>query len=92
MRGLIQLAVVGFIGLTVIHFLVTVYSRSVRREELEKEWDGNPPEGGGEAERAAFIEAGMRAYEHSLRRKVIVLVYIVPIVIFAVTVYLVNFQ
>ena len=36
MIGFIRLAVFGFIGLTVLYFLVSIYSRSTRREELER--------------------------------------------------------
>jgi positive regulator of sigma E activity len=92
MIGLIRLAVMGFIGLSIVYLLVAAYSRSVRREKLEKHWDANPPEGAGEAERSASIEKGMQEYEHGLRKKLIWLVYIIPMIIFVVTVYLVNFQ
>jgi len=91
MIGLIRLAVVGFVLLTVVYVLVSIYSRSVRRERLEKEWDTDPAnEGRLPDERAAFIEAGMQAYRHSLRRRLIVLVYVVPLAAAAVTAYLVN--
>ena len=92
MIGIIRLAVFGLLGLSVFYLLVAVYSRSVRREKLEKHWDANPPEGQGDTERAAYIEEGMRAYEHGLRKKLIWLVFVIPTIIFAVTVYLVNFQ
>jgi hypothetical protein len=92
MIALIRLAVFGFIGLSVIYVLVSIYSRSVRREKLEKRWDENPPEGQGIAERSAYIEAGMRAYESGLRKKLIWLVYVIPMIVIAVTVYLVNYQ
>ena len=49
MIALIRLALFGFIGLSVIYFLVSVYSRSVRREKLERRWDEYPPEGQGNA-------------------------------------------
>lgn len=93
MIGLIRLAVFGFAALTVVYLLVSIYSRSVRRERLEKEWDGDPArEGSLPDEREAFIEAGMAAYRNSLRRKLIVLVYIIPMAIVAITTYLVNYQ
>ncbi len=93
MIGLIRLAVFGFVALTLVYVLVSIYSRSVRRERLEKEWDSDPArEGGLPDERAAFIEAGMATYRHSLRRKLIVLVYIIPMAIVAITTYLVNYQ
>ena len=93
MIGLIRLALFGFVALTLVYLLVSIYSRSIRRERLEKEWDSDPAnEGSLPDEREAFIEAGMAAYRHSLRRKLIVLVYIIPMAIVAITTYLVNNQ
>ncbi len=93
MIGFIRAAILGFILLTLIYVLVGIYSRSVRRERLEKEWDSDPArEGLTMAERDAYIASGMEAYKHSLRRKLIVLVYLIPAAVFAVTVYLVNYQ
>jgi hypothetical protein len=88
MIAIIRLAVFGVIALTVVYFLVGIYSRSVRREWLEKKYDA----GGIEGERDAYIEAGMQAYEHGLRRKLLWLVYIIPTVVVGVTIYFVNYQ
>jgi hypothetical protein len=85
--GWIRLAVIGFALLTVVYLLVSVYSRSVRRERLEKRFDA----GGVEGDRDAYIEAGMVRYRHGLRRRLIVLVYVIPIITTVVTVYFVNF-
>lgn len=88
MIAIVRLAVFGLIALTVVYFLVSIYSRSVRREKLEKKFDA----GGIEGERDAYIEAGMQAYEHGLRRRLLWLVYIIPTVVIAATVYFVNYQ
>ena len=88
MIGIIRLAVFGFIALTVVYFTVAIYSRSVRREKLEKKYDA----GGIEGERHDYIEAGMQAYEHGLKRRLLWLVYIIPTVVIAVTIYFVNYQ
>ena len=88
MIAIIRLAVFGFIGLTITYFLVSIYSRSVRREKLEKRFDA----GGVEGDRDAYIEAGMAAYERGLRRRLLWLVYIIPTAVVAVTVYFVNYQ
>jgi hypothetical protein len=86
--GLLRLGLVLGVGLTAVYFLLAIYSRSVRREALEKEYD----EGGIDAEREAFIAEGMQRYEHSLRRKLIWLVYIIPTVVIMGLVYILNFQ
>ena len=88
MIAIIRLAVFGFIGLSVVYLVVSVYSRSERREKLEKQFDAGDVVG----IRDAYIEAGMQAYRHGLRRKLILLVYVIPAVVVAVTVYLVNYQ
>lgn len=93
MIALLRAGLLGFVVLTVVYLLVSVYSRSIRRERLEKEWDTDPAnEGRLPDERTAFIEGGMEAWRHSFRRKMIVLVYIVPLVVAVVTVYLVNYN
>lgn len=93
MIGLIRAAVLGFIALSVVYVLVSIYSASVRRERLEKEWDGDPQnEGLPKDQRDAYIKAGMDAYRHGLRRKLIILVYVVPAIVFAVTVYIISWQ
>ena len=54
--GLIRLIVLGFVGLSVVYFAISIFSRSIRREKLEKEWDANPPEGGDAAARDVYID------------------------------------
>lgn len=90
MSQILRLAIIAAVLLPLAHFVAATYLRSLRREALEKEWDANPPEGQGEAERASFIEAGMRANERSLRMKVLWLVYVLPLVAFALIIYYIN--
>ena len=88
MIAIIRLAVFGLVALTIVYFVVSIYSRSIRREHLEKKFDA----GGIEGDRDAYIKAGMDHYEHGLRKRLIWLVYVIPTVVVAVTVYLVNYQ
>ncbi|PIE08723.1 MAG: hypothetical protein CSA73_01440 [Rhodobacterales bacterium] len=88
--GLIRLLFFGFIGLSVIHVLISIYSRSVRREKLEDEWDEAHPDQPGSAERDAFIEAGMIEYQTGIRPKLIGLVYVVPTVLVVAILILTN--
>ena len=88
-RGLL----LGFVALSLIYAAVSVYSRSVRREKLEKGWDGDPANvGRSDADRAAHLASGMAAYQSSLRRRLILRVYVVPLVLIAATIYVVNIQ
>lgn len=86
--GALRLMFFGFVAMTVAYLLIWIYSRSVRREELEKEWDA----GGIDTDRETFISEGMKAYEHTLRRRLIGLVYVIPTVIVLGIIYILNFQ
>lgn len=88
MIGFARLIILGLIGLTVLYWLVRIYGRSLRREALEKEWDGAP----GAGTREAFVEDGMARYEKSLRRKLVWLVYILPITAAIVVIVLMNYH
>ncbi len=89
--GWLRLAFILYVGLTIAYFLTAIYSRSVRREKLEKEWDTDPArEGVAEDERSAFIEAGMVHYEKGLKKRLLWLIYIIPTIGFVATIYFVN--
>jgi uncharacterized membrane protein len=91
--GWLRLAFMMYVVLTIIYFFTSLYSRSVRREKLEKEWDTDPArEGSLPDERAAFIEAGMQAYEKGLKRQLLWLIYVIPTIGFAATIYFVNWS
>lgn len=85
--GFIRLGVFGFLALGVLFILVSIYSRSIRKEKLENEWDTEVKTG----DRDAYIEEGLREYEGGLRKKLIWLVFIVPITAVAVLIYVINF-
>ncbi len=79
--SLVRLIFFGAIGLTIVYFLIAIYSRSIRREKLEDRWAAEHGDTGNTAERAAFIEAGMEKYDRSIRPKLLLLVYVVPTVL-----------
>lgn len=87
MLGFFKLALFGYLALTVFYWLLSVYYRSVERERLEKDYD----DGGVAGDRAAFVTAGLAAYDRSLKRKLVLLVYVVPTVVVAALVWIVNF-
>jgi Ca2+/Na+ antiporter len=87
MFALGRLLVIGFLVLSVVYICLSLYSRSVRRDKLEKEWDEEIQQG----DRATFVEAGLREYDGSLRRKLILGVYIVPLTLISVIIYFTNF-
>ena len=82
-----QLAVIAFVVMTVFYFLISIYSRSLRREKLENRW----AEEGAAGDRETYVEEGLRKYDTSIRPKLVLLVYVVPTVVIAVLFYLINF-
>ena len=87
MAALARLLVVGFVVLTIIYFCLSWYSRAVRRDKLEKEWDTEIQEG----DREAFVREGLADYDSSLRRKLILGVYVIPVLLVSTIIYLTNF-
>jgi len=85
--AILRLVVVSFVVMTVFYFLISIYSRSLRREKLEKRWAAE----GGIGDREAYVEEGLRKYDASIRPKLVLLVYIVPTLVIAVLFYLINF-
>lgn len=88
MIGFFRLAVLGLFVLGVIFFLVSVYSRSVHREKLEKEWDAEVKTG----DRDAYVEKGMADYEGGLKKRLVWLVFVVPVIVVTGLVYVINFM
>jgi len=81
--ALVRLIIFGFIGMTVVYFMISVYSRSVRREKLENRWAEANPESDDMAAREDFVEHGLTEYAAGIRPKLILLVYIVPTIMVA---------
>ena len=77
----------GLIGLTIIYLSLSVYAASLRRERLEKTYDADPVPG---QTRDAFVAAGMARYRAGLRPKLLLAVYVVPVVAVGVIVYVMN--
>lgn len=88
MFALARLMVIGFVVLTIVYVSLSFYSRSVRRGKLEKEWD----EEGMTGDRDAWIDEGLQDYDGSLRRKLILGVYIIPVILVVTMIYLMNFS
>ena len=92
MFGLLRLTAIGFVVLTVVYISVSLYSRSVRRERLERRWTERHGDNGPIEDRAEFIHRGLRRYDRSVRRKLILLVYVIPVIGVATIIYVVNFM
>ncbi|MDU8910839.1 hypothetical protein [Aestuariicoccus sp. MJ-SS9] len=87
MFALARLFIVGFIVLTIVYVVLSLYSRSVRRGKLEAQWD----EEGMTGDKDAFVREGLEDYDGSLRRKLILGVYVIPLCLITLVIYLTNF-
>ncbi|NJN05347.1 MAG: hypothetical protein HC814_01615 [Rhodobacteraceae bacterium] len=82
-----RLVFIGFIALTIVYICLSFYSRAVRRGKLEARWDS----AGGPGDRDTFVRRGLERYDGSIRRKLILGVYVVPAVVVALIIYFTNF-
>ena len=86
MLGFVRLIVLLFVALTVIYVSLSFYSRSIRRSKLKKKWH----EGKQLVDRDTFVQRGLERYDGSIRRKLILMVYVIPLVVIGVIIYLTN--
>jgi len=86
MIALARLVVIGFVVLTIIYVCLSFYSRSIRKGKLREKWDAGPQK----VDRETFVQRGLEKYDGSIRRKLILGVYIVPVVVVSVIIYLTN--
>ncbi len=84
---MIRLVVFGFLILSVIYICLFFYSRSVRKAKLA-EWY---LESDKSVDEDTFIREGLQKYDNSLRPKLLLGVYVVPIVTVLIIIYLTNF-
>jgi len=89
MIGFLRLFLGLLVVLTVLYLAVSIWSRRARRRKLATRWDSKPQL---TTDRDAFIARGMRAYERSFRKRLILLIYVVPLATIAVIVYVTNFM
>ena len=87
MLGFLRLVVFGFIALSVIYLWLSWQSRRHERRRLRALWD----EEGRSGDEDAFVAAGMRDYERSLRHRLIVLVYVIPVIVIGTIIYITNY-
>ncbi|MCH2094488.1 MAG: hypothetical protein MK160_05145 [Rhodobacteraceae bacterium] len=87
MFALGRLIVIGFVVLSIIYVALSFYSRSVRRRKLNEEW----VEEGMTGDQDSWVEQGLKDYDGSLRRKLLLGVYVVPTLVVVVIIYLTNF-
>lgn len=86
MFAFLRLVVMGFVILTICYICLSLYARARERERLEQRW----VEDGMVGDRRAYVRAGLDAYGGSLRRKLILGVYVIPVVAISAIIYIIN--
>lgn len=86
--GFLRLGLVLFGVLTLIYLVMSVVAREKHRSRLKLRWR----EKGLTGDQRAFIQRGMRRYDHSIRRHMLLLIYVVPLGAIALVIYAVNFM
>ncbi len=88
MIGPIRVTIIGFLILGAIYILLAIYLRSLWREKLERKWDEEVRQG----DRDAYIREGMKRYDRSLRKRLLILVFVIPALVVSFMLYVVNFM
>ena len=92
MFALARLLFMGFIVLTIIYVFLSLYLRAQRRSKLKAQWtleglDDQDTRG----DQDDYVQKGLEEYDDSVRRKLILGVYVIPTLLIAVIIYLTNF-
>lgn len=88
MIATLRATVLVFVILTVIYVVLSFYSRAVRRAKLERQWKTDIKAG----DRDVFVREGMKKYDTSLRKKLILGVYLLPATFVGFLIYVTNFM
>ncbi|ARE41861.1 Cation/multidrug efflux pump [Rhodovulum sp. P5] len=88
MFAFLRFAVIGFVILSVIYVALSLYSRAVRRAKLKREWEDEI----GYGDRDVYVREGLEDYDSSLRRKLILGVYVVPVAVIGTIIYITNYM
>lgn len=87
MFGLLRLVVMMAVVLSVVYVCLLFWSRAGEKARLRKVWDEDQPP----MPEDAYVREGLRQYEGSLRRKLLLGVYILPISAVVTLIYVTNF-
>ncbi|KUJ77979.1 hypothetical protein AVO45_08385 [Ruegeria marisrubri] len=88
MSGAVRLFLGLLVVQTIAYVWLSIYSRRVRRLKLEAHWERKQIVG----DKEAFVARGLRAYDKSFRRKLILGVYLVPWAAILTLIYVVNYM
>ncbi|WP_239479532.1 hypothetical protein [Actibacterium sp. 188UL27-1] len=85
--AVLRVLLIAGIFLTVVYVILSLYARATCRSRLARTWDAEQ----GPGDRDTFIAEGLEEYDQSLRKKLLLGVYVVPVVTVATIMYLTNY-
>ena len=88
MIALMRLLIFGGIALGMVYLGLSWYFRSAHRERMEHDWEA----AGRPGNREAYIEEGMAQYQRSLRRRLLWLVFVLPVTAVGLIIWITNFH
>ena len=87
MAAFLRLIIFGALFLTAVYFILYLWSRSVRADRLRREWE----ETGRVGDRDTYVQAGLERRDAVVRRRLVVVVYVIPAVVVISVIYVTNF-
>lgn len=88
MISLLRMLIPLLIILSIAYAVMSLRARARAKDRLEREWDDEGMTG----DRDAFIEDGLEDYSGSFRRKMLLAIYVVPLLLIGLMVYLTNYS
>lgn len=86
-----RLFIIVMVISTILYISISIYSRAVRRQKLERQWQADLMVGN----RDAWLRQELAKYDRSLKRRLILLVYVLPLAFLAfisIMLYVQNFM
>ncbi len=87
----LRLFIIVMVISTILYISISFYSRSKRRAKLEHQWRADLRVG----DREAWLREELEKYDHSLKRRLILLVFVLPMAFLAfvsIMLYVQNFM
>ncbi|MEM9437528.1 MAG: hypothetical protein AAGA15_13765 [Pseudomonadota bacterium] len=72
---ILRLFIIVMVISTILYISISIYSRAVRRQKLERQWRAELRVG----DRDAWMNEELEKYDQSLKRRLILLVYVLPL-------------
>ncbi|MEM8728278.1 MAG: hypothetical protein AAGF79_00045 [Pseudomonadota bacterium] len=88
MIAFLKMLIPLLILLSIVYIVASLRGRARAKARLKEDWD----EAGHSGDREDFVDDGLDAYSSSFRRRVLLAIYIVPLLLIGLMVYLANYS